>query len=780
MFSTKKSVERILQAYKNEIRRQISKTTSVSNSDAMAPRLDQSVVKPQQNEESGPPKKLLKLQKYHRYLSTLTPQEMPMATRGLAVSKDQSREFMACFPDIVRDLTETGKHTDVPEASKWLAKLLQYNVPNGKKNRGLATVLSYKMLAKPDDLTPENIHLANIMGWCTEMFHTHQLLLNDIMEGTELRRGAPCWYRRADVGLSGINDAVQVQSAMYSTLKKYFSNKPYYKNVLETFNEMLLKSSIGQYLDQSLSKTDKPDLSQFTMGKYEAITKYKSAYYTFQMPVTLALLMAGVDDPETHRQAKTILLEMGEFFQIQDDFLDCFGDPAVTGKNGTDIQDGKCTWLAVVALQRATPSQRVIMEEYYGSPKPEAVARIKDLYEELQLPHTYSVFEEATYDLLRTQIQQVTRGLPHDFLPSINAVRMSTNVSVSQAKKEKDNFLDVLPTITDSLARSPQFAEVPEVGNWLKRVLEYNLSGGKKARGLSTVFAYEMLEKPENITEESLRLARIMGWCVEMLQAYLVVLDDMMDGATTRRGLPCWYRLPDVGLGAVNDSILIYMSIYNTLKANFGDRGTYTSILELFNETLLNTSIGQHLDYTMAHRNKSDYSLFTVERYSAIVKFKTAYYTYKLPVSLGLYLAGKTNRELHKIAEDIFLELGQFFQSQDDFIDCFGDESVTGKMGTDIQEGKCTWLAVTALQLCNAQQRAEFEEYYGSKDLADVQRIKRLYETLGLPEIYRAHERAAYERIVKRAHSLPTTESGDSVSPALVLRLLDMIYNRKK
>lgn len=48
---------------------------------------------------------------------------MPLAARGLAVSKDQSREFMACFPDIVRDLTESDKHLDVPEASKWLAKV---------------------------------------------------------------------------------------------------------------------------------------------------------------------------------------------------------------------------------------------------------------------------------------------------------------------------------------------------------------------------------------------------------------------------------------------------------------------------------------------------------------------------------------------------------------------------------------------------------------------------------------------------------------------------------
>lgn len=413
MFSTKKSLEKFMQAYKNEVRRHISKTTSVTNSDAMAPRLDQSASKSPQAEETGP-KRLLKLQKYHRFLSTLTPQEMPMATRGLAVSKDQSREFMAVFPDIVRDLTETGKHIDVPEASKWLAKLLQYNVPNGKKNRGLATILAYKMLEKKENLTPENILLANVMGWCVEMFHTHQLLLNDIMEGTTMRRGVPCWHRRPDVGLNGINDAALIQSAMYTSLKRHFNSKPYYNYVLETFNEMLMKCSMGHYVQKLMLKTDKPDLSLFTMEKYEAITKYKTSYYTFQMPVSLALLMTGVDDPETHRQAKTILLKMGEFFQIQDDFLDCFGDPTVTEKYGTDIQDGKCTWLAVVALQRATPAQKQIMEDNYGVNKPEAIARIKDLYEELQLPHTYSVFEETTYDLLRTQIQQVTRGLPHE------------------------------------------------------------------------------------------------------------------------------------------------------------------------------------------------------------------------------------------------------------------------------------------------------------------------------------------------------------------------------
>lgn len=76
--------------------------------------------------------------------------------------------------------------------------------------------------------------------------------------------------------------------------------------------------------------------------------------------------MAGYKDAEMYRQTKTILLEAGQFFQAQDDFIDCFGDPEVSGKIGTDIQDGKCSWLAVVALQRCTDKQRQIMLDCYG------------------------------------------------------------------------------------------------------------------------------------------------------------------------------------------------------------------------------------------------------------------------------------------------------------------------------------------------------------------------------------------------------------------------------
>ncbi|XP_015836774.1 farnesyl pyrophosphate synthase isoform X1 [Tribolium castaneum] len=348
-----------------------------------------------------------------RALSTIQTKAKPQTSNYTLVSKDESREFMAVFPDIVRDLTDAGRQTDIPEVTKRYAKALHYNVPNGKKNRGLAVIAAYKMLEKEENLTPENIRLANIMGWCVELLQGFFLVTDDIIDRSEMRRGMPCWYKKDDTGLNAFNDAILLEHGIYTLLKRHFSQHHCYVPTMELFHDVTLKTSMGQALDCLCNKDGKPNLELFTMNKYNSIVKYKTAYYTFQLPVALAMYMANLYDPEMHRQAKTILMEMGLFFQIQDDFLDCFGDPEVTGKKGNDIREGKCSWLAVVALQRANPTQRKIMEEYYGRPDPEAVRIIRNLYEELSLPNTYAIYEEESFNIIRTHIQQISKGLPH-------------------------------------------------------------------------------------------------------------------------------------------------------------------------------------------------------------------------------------------------------------------------------------------------------------------------------------------------------------------------------
>ncbi|KMQ95445.1 farnesyl pyrophosphate synthetase [Lasius niger] len=179
--------------------------------------------------------------------------------------------------------------------------------------------------------------------------------------------------------------------------------------------KIILMTAMGQSLDLlSTNFGKKPKLDLFTMDRYNSIVKYKCSYYTFILPITVAMHFAGIKDLEMLRQTKTILFEMGHFFQVQDDYLGCYGKPEVIGKDNTDIEEGKCTWLIVVALQRATPEQRKILEECYGLSDPEKVQCVRQLYNDLGLPNTYSIYEEETYNLLNTHIQQISRGLPHD------------------------------------------------------------------------------------------------------------------------------------------------------------------------------------------------------------------------------------------------------------------------------------------------------------------------------------------------------------------------------
>jgi len=104
------------------------------------------------------------------------------------------------------------------------------------------------------------------------------------------------------------------------------------------------------------------DLSKYTIETYMRIVTYKTAFYTFYLPAAAAMHLCGMEDERAYDLARDICVRLGQFFQIQDDYLDCYGDPAVIGKVGTDIEDNKCSWLVVQALSRCTDAQRKVFE----------------------------------------------------------------------------------------------------------------------------------------------------------------------------------------------------------------------------------------------------------------------------------------------------------------------------------------------------------------------------------------------------------------------------------
>ncbi|KAK2116013.1 hypothetical protein P7K49_006639 [Saguinus oedipus] len=270
------------------------------------------------------------------------------------VYAQEKQDFVQHFSQIVRALTEDEMgHPETGDAIARLKEVLEYNAIGGKYHRGLMVLVAFQELVEPRKQDADSLQRALTAGWCVELLQAFFLVTDGIMDSSLTRRGQICWYQKPGMGLDAISDAILWEACIYCLLKLYYQEQPYYLNLVKLFLQSSYKTEIGQTLDLITHPQGNVDLGRFTEKRHKSIVKYKTAFYSFCLPVAAAMYMAGIDGKKEHANAKKILLEMGEFFQIQDDYPDLFGDPTVTGKVGTDIQDSKCSWLVVRCLQRS-------------------------------------------------------------------------------------------------------------------------------------------------------------------------------------------------------------------------------------------------------------------------------------------------------------------------------------------------------------------------------------------------------------------------------------------
>ncbi|XP_064216592.1 farnesyl pyrophosphate synthase-like [Aotus nancymaae] len=241
-------------------------------------------------------------------------------------------------------------HPETGDAIALLKEVLEYNAIGGKYHQGLTVLVVFRKLVESRKQDADSFQWSLTVGWCVELLQAFFLVAGDIMDSSLTLQGQICWYQKPGMSLDAINDAILLEACIYHLLKLYCWEQPYYLNPIELFLQSSYRSEIGQTLDLITAPQGNVDLRRFTEKRYKSIVKYKTAFYSFYLPVAAAMYMARIDGKKEQANAKKILLEMGEFFQIQDDYLDLFGDPSVTGKVGTDIQDNKCSWLVVQCL----------------------------------------------------------------------------------------------------------------------------------------------------------------------------------------------------------------------------------------------------------------------------------------------------------------------------------------------------------------------------------------------------------------------------------------------
>lgn len=248
----------------------------------------------------------------------------------------------------------------------------------GKRLRAAFLYWGYRASGAED--SDAAVRLATAM----EFFQAAALLHDDVMDGSDTRRGMPSAHRalaahHLDAGWSGDSGRFGESAAILAgDLCLQWSDELYATCGLpaadlargrSTFDAMRTQLMGGQYLDLLESARGWEGRStQQRISSARNVIRYKSAKYTIEHPLLIGAAVGGV--PETDLARLSVYgLSLGEAFQLRDDILGVFGDPVATGKPaGDDLREGKRTVLLAEALDTADADQLALVDKLLGQP----------------------------------------------------------------------------------------------------------------------------------------------------------------------------------------------------------------------------------------------------------------------------------------------------------------------------------------------------------------------------------------------------------------------------
>lgn len=234
----------------------------------------------------------------------------------------------------------------------------------GKRIRPILCVLGNELFS---EITEDAWSLANAI----ELFHNFTLIHDDMMDAAALRRGKQTVHTKYGDNTALLTGDVMLIRA-YEKLQTI--NPVYLPKILSLFNTTAREVCEGQQLDMDFEK-----MPSVTLDAYIHMITLKTSVL-----LAASLEMGAILGGATPGNCKHIYefgKNLGIAFQIQDDYLDAFGDPEKFGKEvGGDIRQNKKTFLLLHALEVATPDQRAKLDTLLASSGPDKVPQVLELF----------------------------------------------------------------------------------------------------------------------------------------------------------------------------------------------------------------------------------------------------------------------------------------------------------------------------------------------------------------------------------------------------------------
>ncbi|MFT4568119.1 MAG: geranylgeranyl diphosphate synthase type II [Saprospiraceae bacterium] len=269
----------------------------------------------------------------------------------------------------------------------------------GKKLRSLFCLLGYQ-------LYKEDISKALDAAYCIELFHNFSLVHDDIMDEAELRRGQPSVHVKYSSNAAILSGDVMLIEVYQRLAKLEVVDKVH---VIELFSKVAREVCEGQSMDMAFETLD-----QVSIEEYLEMIRLKTAVL-LGLSVRVGALMAGASESD-QEHLNQFATNAGVAFQLQDDYLDVYGDPEKFGKKvGGDIIQGKKTYLYLRAVQLLSEKERNEFIEFYISADEQPFAkveRVRSIFDELYIPHYCEEAKTAFFDLAKSHLDVV--NLPED------------------------------------------------------------------------------------------------------------------------------------------------------------------------------------------------------------------------------------------------------------------------------------------------------------------------------------------------------------------------------
>lgn len=278
-----------------------------------------------------------------------------------------------------------------------------------------------------------------------------------------------------------------------------------------------------------------------------------------------------------------------------------------------------------------------------------------------------------------------------------------------------------LATYTSIVEDAVNNLSLPEQPAGLYNPIRYALEGGgKRLRPVLTLAVADAFG-----CDESKAINQALA--VEMFHNFTLLHDDVMDNADMRRGRPTVHRRWNDRTAILSGDAMLTISTQLVAKC---DADVLEPTLAMFNKTAMEVYEGQQLDMDFEGSEK-----ISVDDYLEMIRLKTSVLI-GCACALGAIAANASESQV-KAIYSYGEKLGIAFQLQDDYLDTYGDPMVFGKeIGGDIINDKQTWLRIMAGQL-DETGVIEAETEHPSDDYIKVERVRAVYNNLGLPALCR-------------------------------------------